>query len=164
MRTRQTILPLLPFLLSLIACGPNEDRIRQMIAEAFAANATITTITEGETIGPYSPAVRAGNLVFLSGQIGLDPATGTFAGDDIEAQTRQALTNLSRVLHQAGLDSSNVVQCNVFLTDMNAFQRMNLIYGGYFPEDRYPARTTVEVRSLPRGALIEIAAIAFETK
>jgi len=148
----------------LFSCGPDETRVREMVAEAFASRTTISSINQGETIGPYSPAVRAGNFIFVSGQIGFDYESGAFAGSDIESQTRQALKNLSGILAQAGLDSSNVVQCNVFLTNMSEFQRMNLVYGGYFSEDLYPARTTVEVGSLPRGALVEIAAVAFDVQ
>lgn len=141
-------------------CGPSESDVRRIVGEELNALHAHKAITGAETVGPYSPAVRAGRLLFVSGQIGLVPATGAFPGTDVESQTRQALLNLEAVLRQAGADSSHVVQCNVFLTDIRDFPKMNLIYGGFFPEDRYPARSTMEVRALPRNAVVEIAAIA----
>lgn len=146
--------------LFVLGCSPSEDRIRAIVGEELRNLQDRSFITGGQVVGPYSPAVRAGSLLFVSGQIGLSPETGALAGDNIEAQTRQALDNLGNVLRQAGCDSSDVVQCNVFMTDIRDFPRMNLVYGGYFPEDRYPARSTIEVRALPRQAMVEIAAIA----
>jgi 2-iminobutanoate/2-iminopropanoate deaminase len=152
----------LSFLAALVftGCGPSETDIRRIVGEELIALQSHEAITGAQTVGPYSPAVRAGRLLFVSGQIGLVPETGSFPGDDVESQTRQALLNLEAVLRQAGADSSHVVQCNVFLTDIRDFPKMNLIYGGFFPEDRYPARSTMEVRALPRNAVVEIAAIA----
>ena len=149
--------------LFLCGCGPSEDDVKTIVANELANASARSEVTNAEVIGPYSPAVRIGNLLFVSGQIGLDPATGQLAGTEIEAQTQQALRNLGTVLSGAGFDSSHVVQCTVYLKDMNDFQRMNLIYGGYFQEGHYPARTTVEVSNLPRNAIIEIAAIAFKS-
>jgi 2-iminobutanoate/2-iminopropanoate deaminase len=145
---------------TLVACGPTEDDVRRMIGEELNALHRTEAITGAQTVGPYSPAVRAGRLLFVSGQIGLVPETGAFSGPDVESQTRQALLNLQAILRQSGADSSHVVQCNVFLTDITDFPKMNLIYGGFFPDDRYPARSTMEVRALPRNAVVEIAAIA----
>ncbi len=150
--------------LILFGCGPSEDDMRRIVADELAKASTRSEITNAEVIGPYSPAVRVGNLLFVSGQIGLDPATGQVSGTDVEAQTRQALRNLAGILSGAGLDSSHVIQCTVYLKDMNDFQRMNIIYGGYFQDGHYPARSTVEVSNLPRNAMIEIAAIAFKSK
>ncbi len=147
-------------LIGLLGCGPSESDVRRIIGEELNALYRHQAITGAETVGPYSPAVRAGDFLFVSGQIGLVPETGAFRGPDIESQTRQALLNLEAVLRQAGADSSHVVQCNVFLTDIRDFPKMNLIYGGFFPDDRYPARSTMEVRALPRQAVVEIAAIA----
>lgn len=141
-------------------CGPSESDVRRIVGEELNALYAHEAITGAETVGPYSPAVRVGRLLFVSGQIGLAPETGAFPGTDVESQTRQALLNLEAILRQAGADSSHVVQCNVFLTDIRDFPKMNLIYGGFFPEDRYPARSTMEVRALPRNAVVEIAAIA----
>jgi len=137
--------------------------VKTIVANELANASARSKVTNAEVIGPYSPAVRIGNLLFVSGQIGLDPATGQLAGPEIEAQTQQALRNLGSVLSGTGFDSSHVVQCTVYLKDMNDFQKMNLIYGGYFQEGHYPARTTVEVSNLPRNAIIEIAAIAFKS-
>lgn len=143
-------------------CGPSEDDLRALIQSEMGKAAVRSEITNARVIGPYSPAVRVGNFLFVSGQIGLSPESGEMAGSTIDAQTGQALQNLSMILQNAGMDSSNVVQCTVFLKDINDFQRMNLLYGGYFPEGHYPARTTVEVSNLPRNAIIEIAAIAYK--
>lgn len=146
----------------LAGCGKSEDEVRGIVRDELAKSSSREYMTNAKVIGPYTPAVRAGKFLFVSGQIGLDPATGQIAGNTIEAQTRQALENLRSVLGKSAYDSSNVIQCNVFLKDMNDFQQMNLIYGGYFQEGRYPARTTVEVSNLPRNAIIEIAAIAYK--
>jgi 2-iminobutanoate/2-iminopropanoate deaminase len=110
-------------------------------------------------IGPYSQAVRAGNEVFCSGQIPLDPATGALVEGDISAQTEQVLKNLGGVLAAAGLDASHVVKTTIFLIDMNDFAAVNDVYARYFGESK-PARSTVAVAGLPRGARVEIDAIA----
>ena len=150
--------------LFLLGCGPSEDDVRAIVQSELARASARSEITSAQVIGPYSPAVRVGNLLFVSGQIGLDPQTGQLAGTTIEAQTQRALQNLGSVLASAGFDSSQVVQCSVFLRDMNDFQRMNLVYGGYFQEGHYPSRTTVEVSNLPRNAIIEISAIAYKSE
>lgn len=110
-------------------------------------------------IGPYSPAVRSGQLLFVSGQIPVDPATGSLVTGDIAAETRQVMENIGTLLRAAGLDFSAVVRSTVFLADMNDFAAMNSVYGGYFREP-YPARATVQVARLPRDARIEIDVIA----
>lgn len=153
---------LIVLLLLLCGCGPSEEDVRSLVRDEISRTAQKTIIQEGTPIGPYSPAVQVGPFLFVSGQIGLDPETQTLAGRDIKTQTNQALRNLNAILQKAGYDSSHVVQCTIFLKDINDFQDMNLTYGGYFPESGYPARTTVEVSNLPRGAIIEIAAIAFK--
>lgn len=155
-------LSLIALVLILAGCGPSDDDIRTMIRDELSRASEKSIVQEGTPIGPYSPAVRVGPLLFVSGQIGLDPETQALAGRDIRTQTVQALRNLNAILQKAGYDSSHVVQCTIFLKDINDFQDMNLTYGGYFPESGYPARTTVEVSNLPRGAIIEIAAIAFK--
>jgi 2-iminobutanoate/2-iminopropanoate deaminase len=144
-------------------CQSQED-LRKMMREEITKASAKTFYPSADVIGPYSPAVQVGSMLFVSGQIGMNPQTGAFAGDDIESQTRQALVNLSSVLARAGFDSSDVVQCSVFLKNMNNFQKMNLIYGGFFAEGHYPTRTTVEVSNLPRNAEVEISAIAFKSK
>lgn len=110
-------------------------------------------------IGPYSQAIKAGDLLFTSGQIALDPATGTLVHGDIEAETRQVLHNLGEVLQAAGTTWAEVVRTTIYLTDLEHFSIVNRVYGevtGAVP----PARSTVQVAALPRGAQVEIDAIA----
>ena len=110
-------------------------------------------------IGPYSQAIKAGGMVFLSGQIPLDPKSGEIVAGDIQVQTRQVLANLKAVLTAAGGSLDRVVKTTVFLTSMDDFPKMNEVYGEFF-STAPPARSTVEVRRLPRGAAVEIEAIA----
>ncbi len=110
-------------------------------------------------VGPYSPAVRAGKFVYLSGQTPLDPATRRLVDGDVQAQTAQCFDNLSAVLAAAGLTFEHVVKVNVFLTDMNDFDAMNAVYASRF-EQPFPARSTIGVAALPLGARIEIELIA----
>jgi 2-iminobutanoate/2-iminopropanoate deaminase len=112
-----------------------------------------------KAIGPYSQAIRAGNLLFLSGQIPLDPATGNIVDGDITAQTERVLQNISAVLAAAGASFANVVRTTVFLADMNEFAAMNAVYGK-FVVDPPPARSTVQVARLPRDVRVEIDVIA----
>ena len=109
-------------------------------------------------IGPYSQAMAVGNLVFTSGQIPLDPATGAVAGEDIVTQTEQAIANLAAVLEEAGTDLGKVVKTTCFLSDLGNFGVFNGIYEKYFPGK--PARSCVEVSKLPKGVLVEIEAVA----
>lgn len=111
------------------------------------------------SVGPYSHAVDSGNLVFLSGQTPIDSTTGKLVEGDIQAQTEQCFKNLFAVLEAAGLSSDDVQKVNVFLTDMNHFKAMNVVYAKMFKEP-YPARTTIGVLSLPLGADVEIEMIA----
>jgi len=112
-----------------------------------------------KAIGPYSPALRAGQLLFLSGQVPIDPATGSLVEGDIAAQTRQVLRNVGTLLAAAGLTHDAVVRTTVFLADMNDFGPMNAAYAEFFQEP-YPARSTVQAARLPRDARIEIDVIA----
>lgn len=114
-------------------------------------------------IGPYSQAVKAGEFVFVSGQIPIDPATGNFVSEDVAEQTEQVFKNLSAVLEAAGSGLKNVVKTTVFLADMSDFARMNEVYARYFTEN-YPARATVEAARLPKDARVEIEAIALLNK
>lgn len=118
----------------------------------------ISTEKAPPAIGPYSQAVKAGNFLFVAGQIGINPATGQLE-EGVEAQTRQALLNLKAILEAAGASLNNVVRVGVFLQDLKDFQAMNSVYAEFFPQSP-PARTTVQVAALPRGALVEIDAIA----
>jgi len=119
----------------------------------------IATDRAPAAVGPYSQAVRVGDFVFTAGQVALDPATGQMVADNIEAQTRQVLANLSAVLEAAGTSLSNVVKTTVFLADMAEFKAMNAVYAEFFPEGP-PARSTVQVAALPLGARVEIEAVA----
>ncbi len=113
-----------------------------------------------KAIGPYSQAVRLGQgPIFLSGQIPLDPATSALVEGDIGAQTERVMQNLKNVLRAAGCGFEHVVRCGIFLTDLNDFAKVNEVYGRYFAENP-PARSTVQVTALPKGAKVEIDAIA----
>ncbi|MCK4741494.1 MAG: Rid family detoxifying hydrolase [Anaerolineales bacterium] len=118
-------------------------------------------VAEGapKAIGPYSVAIRTENFIFASGSLGVDPATGEFAAGGVEGQTRQALKNLAEVLKAGGSSLEKVVKTTVFLQDMAEFALMNAVYAEFFPREA-PARSTVEVAALPKGAAVEIEAIA----
>jgi 2-iminobutanoate/2-iminopropanoate deaminase len=134
-------------ILKVLLLGGNMERKAVHSEEAPAA------------IGPYVQAVSACEFVFCSGQLGLDPTSGQIVEGGIEAQTRQALQNLSAVLKAAGTDLAHVVKTTVFLTDMGNFKAMNEVYATFFA-DQPPARSTIAVKSLPRDGLVEIEAIA----
>ena len=119
----------------------------------------VTTENAPGAIGPYSQAIKAGGMVFCSGQIPIDPQTGEFVSDVIGAQTEQVLRNLSEVLQAAGTSLDNVVKTTVFLADMDDFAEMNEVYGRFFSENK-PARATVQAARLPRDAKVEIDCIA----
>ncbi len=119
----------------------------------------IKTPNAPAAIGPYSQAVKAGGMLYCSGQIALDPKTGEFAGNDITSQTEQVMKNISAILEEAGCTFSDVVKCHIFLATMGDFAVVNEIYGRYFTENP-PARETVAVKTLPKNALVEISCIA----
>ncbi len=127
-----------------------------------APHKAVSTDGAPAAIGPYSQAVQVGGVVYLAGQIGIDPASGALVEGGIEAQTKQALDNLGAVLDEAGMDYDNVVRATVFLADINHFQAMNGAYGEYFKSDHPPSRSTIQVGAIPRGALVEIDFIAVE--
>lgn len=120
----------------------------------------INTDKAPSALGPYSQAVKAGDFIYVSGQIPIDPSTGEFAGNDIKTQTKQSLENIKAILESAGATLENVVKTNVFLSDMNNFTPMNEVYGTYFKTE-CPARAAVEVARLPKDAMVEIEAIAY---
>ena len=122
-------------------------------------NQSIHTEKAPAAIGPYSQAVRAGNTIYVSGQIPIDPATGEFAGSDIASQARQSLTNIRNILAVAGTDMGHVVKTTVLLADIKDFAAMNEVYAGFFTEP-FPARAAFQVAALPKGALVEIEAVA----
>ena len=126
-------------------------------------NDIIATDCAPQAIGPYSQAVRAGNLVFASGQIPINPVTGEFVAGGIAEQTEQVLRNLTAVFEAAGLSLSQVVKTTVFLVDMDDFAVMNEVYGRFFGQQP-PARATVQAARLPRDARVEIEAIAMTTE
>jgi 2-iminobutanoate/2-iminopropanoate deaminase len=119
----------------------------------------VSTDKAPKAIGPYSQAIRTESLVFTAGQIGLDPATMEIVAGGVEAETRRALTNLKHVLESADSGLNFVVKTIVFLQDMNDFAKMNAVYTEFFPEHP-PARSTVQVAGLPKGALVEIECVA----
>jgi 2-iminobutanoate/2-iminopropanoate deaminase len=110
-------------------------------------------------LGPYSQGIKAGNTIYVSGQLGLDPATGKFPGDDVESQTHQSLKNIENILKEAGASLANAVSVTVLLDDISDFSAVNKIYSEYFTEP-YPARACFEVAKLPANAKIEIQVIA----
>ena len=122
-------------------------------------NTPIHTPNAPAAIGPYSQAIQTGNMLFVSGQIPIDPATGAFAGDDIVTQTRQSLTNVQNILAAAGYTCADVVKTTVLLADIADFAAMNAVYAEFFTGD-CPARACFAVKDLPKGALVEIEAIA----
>lgn len=119
----------------------------------------ISTSAAPAAIGPYSQAIEIGNLVFCSGQLPIDPATGAFPEGSIEAQTRQSLKNAAAILEAAGTDMHHVVKTTVFLASMDDFAAMNGVYAEAFTEP-FPARSAVAVKTLPKGALVEIECVA----
>jgi 2-iminobutanoate/2-iminopropanoate deaminase len=121
----------------------------------------INTSLAPAAIGPYSQAIHAGNLVFVSGQLPVDPATGNFAEGGIRELTRQSLTNMKHILEAEGLTMTNVVKTTVFLTDMADFAEMNEVYAEFFAQP-YPARSAVAIKTLPKNARVEIECIASE--
>ena len=122
-------------------------------------NQALHTEKAPAAIGPYSQGVRAGNTIYVSGQLPIDPATGEFAGDDIRTQTRQSLANIREILAAAGTDMSAVVKTTVLLQDIADFAAMNEVYAEFFTEP-YPARAAFQVAAVPKGAKVEIEAVA----
>ena len=119
---------------------------------------TINTNAAPGAVGPYVQGVRAGNLLFVSGQIALDPATGALVEGGVEDQTRRVMTNLAAILEAGGSGLDRVVRATVYLTDLDAFEATNRVYASFFPGDK-PARVCVEVSRLPRNSVVEIDAI-----
>ena len=126
-------------------------------------NTAIHTEKAPAAIGPYSQAVKAGNTIYVSGQIPIDPATGEFAGTQIQAQTRQSLNNIRNIMAETGTDMSSIVKTTVLLADIKDFAAMNEVYAEFFSAP-YPARAAFQVAALPKGALVEIEAIAVVEK
>ena len=125
----------------------------------MAGTKAVRTDRAPAAVGPYSQGVLAGGFFFSAGQVGLDPTSGEFVGDDIVSQTRQVFRNLAAVLEAAGLSFKDVVKTNVFLADMSEFGVLNAIYAEHF-EEPYPARSTIAAAELPKGARVEIDVVA----
>jgi 2-iminobutanoate/2-iminopropanoate deaminase len=159
----QHLFPLL-LVLALQACQTNEDRIRAIVREEMTSAMKRTPMLDAATVGPYSPAQRLGNFLFVSGQIGLNQATGTVDTKDIESESRQALNNLMMVLRNSGFDSTDVVSTTIYLTNIADYPKLNGVYSGFFIKGNYPARATVQVAALPKEAHVEISAIAYKSK
>jgi 2-iminobutanoate/2-iminopropanoate deaminase len=119
-----------------------------------------TTQNAPAPIGPYSQAVKAGNMLFISGQVAIDPATGNVEAGDIPSETHQVMKNLQAILQEAGADFNAVVKTTIFLSDMSLFAQVNEVYGKYFSSS-FPARETVAVKGLPKNVNVEISMIAF---
>ena len=119
----------------------------------------INTEKAPKAIGPYSQAIEAGGMVFVSGQLPIDPATGVFAEGGVKEQTRQSLTNAKHILEESGTDLAHVVKTTVFLSDMDNFAAMNKVYAEFF-NTPFPARSAVAVKTLPKNALVEVECIA----
>jgi 2-iminobutanoate/2-iminopropanoate deaminase len=113
-------------------------------------------------IGPYSQAVAAGNFVFISGQVALNPHSGELVMDNIEAETTQVMQNIESILTEAGLDFDHIVKTSIFLKDMQDFAKVNEVYGKYF-KDQFPARETIQVAGLPKNVNVEISVIAVKS-
>ena len=120
----------------------------------------IHTHNAPDAIGPYSQAVVHNNILYCSGQIGLDPETSEFAGDDVESQAKQVMENLKAVLEEAGSSFDKVIKCGIYLDDMDNFAAVNEIYGSYFGSEP-PARETVAVKTLPKNCKVEVGCTAY---
>ncbi|MBQ1826359.1 MAG: RidA family protein [Erysipelotrichaceae bacterium] len=116
----------------------------------------------GSVVGPYSPAIKLSDFVFLSGQLPTDPVTGNIESDDVRQQTHQSMQNVIALLDKLGLETRHIVKTTVYLSDMNNFAAMNEVYASYFDKP-YPARSCIQVGALPKGALVEIECIVIDT-
>ena len=125
------------------------------------AKTVIYSADAPEPIGPYSQAIQAGNMLFISGQIAIQKSSGNILTSDIQAETKQVMENISHILKAAGMDFGNVVKSSIFLKDMNNFPKVNEVYGQFF-QQQPPARETVEVSRLPKDVNVEISCIAVE--
>lgn len=134
-------------------------RSRLLFTFVFMEKQIINTTKAPAPIGPYSQSVKAGNTLYVSGQIALDPVSGELIKSGIVDETHQVMKNLAAILAEAGMDFSRIVKTTIFLTDMKTFPQVNEVYGSYFSSN-FPARETVEVAGLPKGVNVEISVIA----
>ena len=147
----------------LISCQANmakEKEDPKTLSQTTMEKKIIKTSNAPAPIGPYNQAVLSGDMLFLSGQIAIDPKTGELVADDIEKETRQVMENLKAVLQEAGMTFDNVVKTSIFLSNMDDFAPVNSVYGSYLNEETAPARETVEVARLPKDVHVEISMIA----
>ena len=145
--------------LLMASCTPVTEQTENPIKEKQIMKQAISTEKAPAAIGPYSQAIEANGFVFASGQLPIDPATGQFPEGGIQEQTRQSILNAQAILESAGLSLANVVKTTVFLADMNDFAAMNEVYASFFSTP-FPARSAVAVKTLPKGAMVEIECIA----
>lgn len=150
------IVTLLFIKLNLVSCQFNSIKPKKMMEKKY-----IIAPGAPSAIGPYSHAVLAGNFLFISGQIGINPETNEIP-TDFEAETHQVMKNVGTILQSQGLNYDDIVKSTIFLIDMGQFPTVNQIYGSYFKEGSYPARETVEVSKLPKNVRVEISVIAFK--
>ncbi len=143
------------FVQTIYAQHPQKQEIKQGMKKEI-----IFTDQAPAPIGPYSQAVAVGNLIFVSGQIAIDPAGGAMVNSSIVRETHQVMQNIKSILEKAGLDMSHIVKATIFLTNMEDFAEVNSVYSSYF-QGQYPARETVEVAGLPKNAHVEISVIAY---
>ena len=133
-------------------------RPRSLSAHNAKMPTTVNTPDAPAALGPYSQAIRDGNLLWCSGQLGIDPSSGELTGDDMRSQCQQAMCNLDAVCREAGTSNANALRLTIYVTDLNDFGIVNEIYAGYF-EAPYPARACVQVAALPKGGIVEIDAV-----
>lgn len=145
----------LPVILNIAACNSNTKKN----LDFGSMKKIIKTQNAPTPIGPYNQAVLAGNTLYISGQIAINPKSGELITSTIEAEIQQVMENLKAVLNEAGMDFNHVVKCSIFISDMNQFGKINEVYGSYF-EKEFPARETVQVARLPKDVNVEISAIA----
>jgi 2-iminobutanoate/2-iminopropanoate deaminase len=160
---RKFILFVASFLVGFSACQHKQQTHTENSfphsSDSIMSKKIILTTDAPAPIGPYSQAVLAGNTLYVSGQIALNPNTGDLVNANIEQETAQVMNNLKAIVETAGFKMSDIVKCTIFLSDMNSFQAVNTVYGTYFTENP-PARETVEVAKLPKSVNVEISAIA----
>lgn len=146
----------------------NVERMRAVAAEeamkVYSEMTGVETINLTKPLGPYSTAKRVGGFLFVAGQIGINPASGELDTRGIEAETRQVMENVQRVLELTGFSFSDVIHATVYLKDMKDYAEMNAVYGSYFAEGTYPSRATVEVSNLPARARLEISVVAYKQR
>ncbi|CAM2709908.1 unnamed protein product [Rotaria socialis] len=150
---------------SLYKYNEKDTAFKNQLNDYDVKKKVILTPDAPKPIGPYNQAVQINYMIYLSGQIGINPATGQLVSDDVRNQTQQAFINIKAVLNAAGADLNQIARCLVLLTDMNDFQSVNQIYASFFPSpEDYPARSTVAVKTLPANAKVEIECTAYTIK